>query len=108
MDTSGEVAPTLQQAVEQNEKAKQIIQSWVNKRGHDRCWYYPDLFRQLADLFGIETQDPGLPPEEEFRAGCERYRKEEYAACDRQERLTSLAKPSGNQPAESVQPDSGN
>ena len=70
-------------------RAKQIIQKWVDKQGHDRCWYYPELFRELADLFGVKASDPGLPPEEEFKAGCERYRKEEYAG---QKRLTSLAK----------------
>jgi len=37
----------------------------------------------------VKASDPGLPPEEEFKAGCERYRKEEYAG---QKRLTSLAK----------------
>ncbi len=59
--------------------AKAIIQEWIAKQGHNRCWYYPDLFRQLADLFGIECPDPGLPPEEEFKKGCDQYRQEEYS-----------------------------
>lgn len=27
---------------------KKIIQEWLDKQGHDRCWYYPDLFMKLA------------------------------------------------------------
>jgi len=60
-------------------EAKRAIQEWVDKQGHDRCWYYPELFRRLADIFEVEsTREPCLPPLEEFRKGCERYQKEEY------------------------------
>lgn len=60
-------------------EAKSVIQEWVDKQGHDRCWYYPDLFRKLADIFEINcSKDPSLPPLEEFKKGCERYQKEEY------------------------------
>jgi hypothetical protein len=38
-------------------EARKIIQEWVDKRGHDNCWYYPDLFRRLVDVFGIEKPD---------------------------------------------------
>jgi len=59
--------------------AKQVIQEWVDQQGHDRCWYYPDLFRKLADIFEVEaSKQPNLPPLEEFKKGCERYQEEEY------------------------------
>jgi hypothetical protein len=59
--------------------AKLIIQKWVDKQGHDRCWYYPELFRELMNIFDIENSNqPSLPPLEEFKKGCEKYQKEEY------------------------------
>lgn len=60
-------------------QAKQIIQEWVDQQVHDRCWYYPDLFNQLVDLFEIKaTKEPKLPLLEEFKEGCCRYQKEEF------------------------------
>jgi hypothetical protein len=64
--------------LEKQQEAQSIIQEWVNKQSHDKCWYYPDLFRKLADLFKIKAPDPGLPSEDEFKSGCEHYRKEVY------------------------------
>jgi len=61
-------------------QAKSLLNNWVNKQGHDRCWYYPEIFQKLCELFGVEmTVEPKLPPPEEFTKGCERYRNEEYA-----------------------------
>ncbi len=60
-------------------EARSIIQEWISKQGHDRCWYYPDLFRKLAKIFEIESsKELNLPPLEEFKKGCEKYQKEEY------------------------------
>lgn len=60
-------------------EAKRILQTWLDKQGHDRCWYYPDLFQELVKLFGLEASKPaGLPPLAEFREGCKRYKAEEY------------------------------
>lgn len=59
--------------------AKKIIKEWADKQSHDRCWYYPDLFRRLATLFDINLEtNPSLPPLEEFKKGCEKYQQEEY------------------------------
>lgn len=63
---------------EKFDEARNIIQEWASKQGHERCWYYPDLFRKLAEIFEIEYTNPSLPPLEEFKKGCERYQKEEY------------------------------
>jgi len=60
-------------------KARQLLMDWRNKQGHDRCWYYPEIFRSLCDLFEVPTcPDPGLPPRDEFREGCCRYEDEQY------------------------------
>jgi hypothetical protein len=59
--------------------AKRILQTWMDEQGHNRCWYYPDVFRELATLFGVDaSKEPGLPPRAEFEEGCARYQREEY------------------------------
>jgi hypothetical protein len=63
------------------DKAKALLQQWVDKQGHDRCWYYPDIFTQLCTLLGVKpTTDPSLPPRAEFEKGCARYQSEEYGS----------------------------
>ena len=60
-------------------ETKKIIQEWVDKQGHDRCWYYPELFKQLVNIFKLSPKvEPKLPPREEFELGCKRYQKQEY------------------------------
>jgi len=59
--------------------ARNVIQEWVDKQGHNRCWYYPDLFNRLVEVYDIKLKkDPSLPPLDEFKKGCERYQKEEF------------------------------
>jgi hypothetical protein len=61
-------------------KTAGIIQQWLDKQSHDRCWYYPELFRSLADMFQLRpTIPPELPSRTEFEKGCRRYQDEEYA-----------------------------
>lgn len=59
---------------------KAIVEHWISQQGHDRCWYYPDLFRRIAQAVGISTSTlpDSLPPRCEFEAGCRRYQEEEY------------------------------
>ena len=60
-------------------KTREILSDWVNKQGHERCWYYPDLFKQLAEVLDVKiSKEPRLPPIEEFEEGCRRYQMEEY------------------------------
>jgi hypothetical protein len=64
---------------EKVKKTKEILQEWVDKQGHDRCWYYPDLFIKLAEILDVKpSKEPKLPPLDEFKKGCERYQREEY------------------------------
>jgi hypothetical protein len=51
----------------------------MEKQGHERCWYYPELFTELVNLFElVETQPRALPSREEFEKGCRRYQNEQF------------------------------
>jgi len=64
---------------EKCDEVTKLIEEWDSKKGHDRCWYYPEIFRKIANILGIQLTDrPDLPPEEEFEEFCGRYRQEEY------------------------------
>lgn len=61
------------------ESARQILNEWIAKQTHDRCWYYPDLFRKLIACLRIDASiDPQLPTRKDFEDGCRRYQDEEY------------------------------
>lgn len=60
------------------EKITATVKEWLAHQDHDRCHYYPDIFRRIAEILEIKYREPSLPPEEEFRRGCERYRLEIY------------------------------
>lgn len=56
-----------------------IVQEWVAQRGQARCWYYPDLFREICTALGVDPGHAGeRPPRADFEAGCRRYQEEEY------------------------------
>ena len=56
-----------------------IVQTWLDKQGHERCWYYPELFSQLAAALGLQaTVASALPLQAEFVEGCKRYQAEQY------------------------------
>lgn len=57
-----------------------VIQEWDSKKGHNRCWFYPELFQQIAKIVEVPlTDSPILPPKEEFEACCEKYKEEQYS-----------------------------
>jgi hypothetical protein len=61
------------------EEIRQITQSWLDQQGHNRCWYYPELFQKLATVLNLKIEvDPSLPPKSEFEEGCKKYQQEEY------------------------------
>jgi hypothetical protein len=65
------------------EMARAALQEWADKQGHERCWYYPEIFRQLCEILGVVvTQPMNLPPRPEFGKGCDRYEKEVYEQGD--------------------------
>lgn len=56
-----------------------IIENWAAQQGHNRCWYYPDVFKEIATLVGAKIDyPPGLPDREEFEEGCCKYQEEQY------------------------------
>jgi hypothetical protein len=60
-------------------EVKAIIQSWLDKQGHEKCWYYPDLFMNLAGLLDLQSKhQPALPSRDEFEKGCKRYQDQEF------------------------------
>ncbi|MBI2666715.1 hypothetical protein HYX13_03830 [Candidatus Woesearchaeota archaeon] len=60
-------------------EAREALQQWVDQQGHDRCWYYPDIFNRLVKILGVKaSKNPELPPRKEFERGCQRYQEEEY------------------------------
>lgn len=61
-------------------QARLELINWVSKQGHDRCWYYPEIFQSLAASLGVPliVRNPSLPSRKEFEAGCKRYQDEEY------------------------------
>lgn len=62
-------------------KLASILEEWVYKQSHARCWYYPDIFERLADELGVDyanTSMKNLPPLEEFKEGCCKYQNEQY------------------------------
>lgn len=64
---------------EKCDEVKKIVQEWTDKQGHERCWYYPDLFNRLAGVLGVTpTVAPCLPPRAEFEEGCRKYQEEEF------------------------------
>ena len=65
---------------EKCEKIKVVLKTWIDKQGHDRCWYDPDIFNDICRELQINHVEPNLPPIEEFREGCKKYQKDQYSA----------------------------
>lgn len=58
--------------------ARDVLQEWVSRKGHERCWYYPEIFEKLCEYLEIETNlDPKLPPRPEFRSFCQKFENEQ-------------------------------
>lgn len=55
------------------DKVKNIVKEFINKQGHEKCWYYPDLFKSLVEVLGVKIQITELPDREAFEAGCREY-----------------------------------
>ena len=49
------------------------------QQGHDACHYYPEVFKQIADILGIEVKlaEPTIS-REEMREGCRKFEDEVY------------------------------
>lgn len=60
--------------------SRTLLQNWTSKQGHERCWYYPDVFDQLHVTLGLElpARRPTIP-QDQFEAGCLEFQRSEYA-----------------------------
>jgi len=54
------------------------VYEWVNKQDQDKCWYYPDIFREICKILNISEFKEILPPRCEFEEGCRKYQEEIY------------------------------
>jgi hypothetical protein len=67
---------------EKCDNIKSIVEEWINKQGHDKCWYYPDLFHKLIKELNIKLSldqlVEKLPTKEGFKAGCDKYIQETF------------------------------
>ncbi len=65
------------------DEVREIVQEWVDKKGHDKCHYYPELFKRIAEILEISINplDFELPPRPEFRKMCGKYEEELYDQC---------------------------
>jgi hypothetical protein len=73
------VRPDAEPNCEICKHARAVLREWLDKQGHDRCHYYPEIFNELSQLFGLKaTKEAALPPRKEFEAGCARFADEEY------------------------------
>lgn len=55
-----------------------LVREWIERQGHEKCWYYPETLRAIAEVLDIKYADPTMVSEEEFRRGCARYQEEIY------------------------------
>ncbi len=61
------------------EKTKILLKEWINQQGHDRCWYYPDIFQEIMKVHNLNLEiQKSLPSLEEFKEGCRKYQEEEF------------------------------
>lgn len=60
-------------------KIKTVLQTWIDKQSHERCWWFPEILTELTQILDIEmTKQPCLPSRKEFEEGCKRYQEEQY------------------------------
>lgn len=67
-------------SLNKSELVKAQVQEWLNKQGHDSCWYYPDVFTEIAKTLDIEIKNINrmLPVRKEFNANCEKFECDVY------------------------------
>ena len=54
-------------------QVEEAVRLWINKQGHDSCWYYPEIFKNICKILNIDEVEQNLPERCEFEKGCEKY-----------------------------------
>lgn len=60
-------------------KIRSYIEDWISKQDHDKCWYYPEIFKQICEVLEIpyEKQKLNSITKEEMKRGCDKFIDEE-------------------------------
>lgn len=56
-------------------EVKKLVEEFANTQGHNKCWFYPDIFNKLAKLLNIPIKQAAIS-RSEFEAGCKQYQDE--------------------------------
>ena len=67
----------------------EILCEYNSKQGHDKCWFYPELFDKLLKVYKIPKVESNLPPKEEFKEYCDIYREKVYSEEERKNHASS-------------------
>ena len=62
-------------------EVKRLVEEWAGKKGDDRCWYYPEIFLEIAAVVGASlTIRPELLLicQLDFEDNCRRFSEEQY------------------------------
>lgn len=53
---------------------RKLVRSFLGKEGQESCWYYPDIFREVAERLGVPVSKVAkLPTLADFKRGCTRH-----------------------------------
>ncbi len=59
-------------------RVREILNDWQTKAGHDACWFYPEVFRELCNVVGLEYIEPSKVDRSDFRAHCQKFEEHLY------------------------------
>lgn len=60
---------------------RDAVERWAGQQGHNQCWFYPDIFKEIAVIVDARLNaESNLPSLEEFlgRRGCRKYAMEVF------------------------------
>ena len=61
------------------DKVATLIREWMMQRDHDSCWYYPEIFQEIATALDVHVnlEIPKIP-KADFLDGCQRFADQVY------------------------------
>lgn len=66
---------------EQNKikEIEKLLIEWDTKQNHDACWYYPEIFKKIGKVLGLNLKGGFVYiSKDEFCSGCKRFQDEHY------------------------------
>jgi hypothetical protein len=59
------------------DRIRSLVLEWANKQDHDACWFYPEIFREIAAELQLNVRSkPMTLSITVFEEGCKKYRAE--------------------------------